>query len=508
MKICTAEQMRAIDAAAIGKFGIPSMVVMENAGNAVLKAVEELRTPGARVLITCGGGNNGGDGFVVARHLHNIGADVQVALLAEAGRVAGDAGANFSIARKMGVPVLQAPSARALNRAAEEADILVDGVLGTGIHGVVRGPALTAIKATQRCRGTTIAIDIPSGVCADTGQVLGEAVQADITVTFALPKIGLYTHPGRAHCGDVRVADIGIPASLLTDARLATSLTTEADARGMLPARLEAGHKGDFGRVTVIGGSPGMTGAVTLAARAALRCGAGLVTVCCAESLNPILEAKLTEAMTRPLTEAQPGIIGPECVQDALAASADADAVVIGPGLSREPAAQQFAREFISACDRPLLIDADALHAIGANTQSLQRRSAPTILTPHPGEASRLSETSIDDLQSNRLEAARGIARRTGAVVVLKGAATVTADPDEAAWINPTGSNALGTGGTGDVLAGAIAALAAGGATPIDAAVAGAYFHGAAGDLAAQTTSARGTIAGDVCAALARVLSD
>ncbi len=508
MKICTAEEMRAIDAAAINDYGIPGMVLMENAGLQVLNAVEELRQPRAGVLIVCGGGNNGGDGLVLARHLFSRGADMQVAVLGESGRISGDAGTNFAIARKMGVPVLQAPSAKALNRVAEEADILVDGILGTGVTGKVRGPALTAIKAAQRCSGRVIAIDIPSGVCADTGEILGEAVAADITVTLALPKIGLYTHPGRARCGDIRVADIGIPQKLLTDPRLVTNLTTPQAARAMLPERSAAGHKGDFGRVVVVGGSVGMTGAVTLASDAALRCGAGLVTACCAETLNPILEAKLTEAMTCPLTESQPGILGPECVEAALASASGADAVVLGPGLSREPAALQFAREFAAGCDSPLVVDADALHAIGPDLSILRRRKAPTILTPHPGEMSRLAETSTDAVASNRLGIARDVAREADSVVVLKGAATVTASPDGEAWINATGSNALGTGGAGDVLAGAIAAFVAGGAPAIEAAVAGAHYHGAAGDLMAARLSDRGVIAGDLCGALAEILAE
>ncbi|MBM3501848.1 MAG: NAD(P)H-hydrate epimerase, partial [Armatimonadetes bacterium] len=251
MKLCTAEEMRAIDEAAIQEYGIPGMVLMENAGLQVLAAVEELAGRGSRIRIICGRGNNGGDGLVVARRLHDRGADVQALLLAEAAGPRGDAQASFAIARRAGVPILEAPSPRVLNRAAEEADLLVDGILGTGTKGAVQGPALVAIKATQRCAGTIIAIDIPSGISGNDGSVLGEAVRADVTVTFALPKIGLYTYPGHAHCGDIRIADIGIPRALLEDERLCTNLTTAAEARAMLPARDPAAHKGDCGRVVV-----------------------------------------------------------------------------------------------------------------------------------------------------------------------------------------------------------------------------------------------------------------
>ena len=506
VKICTAEQMRAIDAAAAGDYGIPGMVLMENAGLRLLEVVEELRERDSRVLIVCGGGNNGGDGFVVARHLLNRGANVQVMLLAEAGRVQGDAGANFAIARRMGVPITQAPSSRVLNRAAEEADILVDGILGTGAHGRVRGPALAAVKATQRCRGHVIAVDIPSGISADDGAILGEAVRADITVTFALPKLGLYTYPGRGYCGDIRVADIGIPPALTTDASLRTNLTDACEAGEMLPERPPDGHKADFGRVAVIGGSTGMTGAVALAGEAALRVGAGLVTVGCAEALNAVLEVKLTEAMTRPLPESQPGLLGPECVGAALTLCSEADAVVLGPGLSREPAAQQFARSVIQDCPLPLVIDADALFALADAPQSLTKRKAPTIVTPHPGEMAGLLGTSAGEVQSDRLGAARGLAEATGAVVVLKGAGTVIAEPSGEAWLNPTGSDALASGGTGDVLAGMVGGLLAGGCEPPAAAVAGVYYHGAAGDAAEARGNARSVIAGDLLRTLGDVL--
>jgi len=504
MKLCTAEEMRAIDDAAIGEYGIPGMVLMEDAGLRVLEAVEEILRPDSRVRVICGRGNNGGDGFVVARHLHNRGADVQVLLLAEAAGVRGDAEANFAIARRSGVPIVEAPSPRALNRAAEEADVLVDGILGTGAKGAVHGPALMAIRATRRCRGKTIAIDIPSGISGNDGSVLGEAVRADVTVTFALPKIGLYTYPGRAYCGDIRVADIGVPRALLEDEGLRTNVTTAADARAMLPARDPAAHKGDCGRVAILGGSPGLTGAPALAAHGALRAGAGLVTVGCAVSLNPVLEVKLTEAMTRSLPETEEGTLGEAALPGALALAEAADAVVLGPGLGRTDETLLFAREVARRCTHPLVIDADALYALGPRLE--RPAGCPTILTPHPGEMARLCGTSIEEVQRDRLGCARSLAKATGAVVMLKGAGTVIAAPDGEAWVNPTGSEALATGGTGDVLAGVIGAFLAGGATPLPAAVAGAYFHGAAGELAAASRSARGVIAGDVAEALGPAL--
>jgi NAD(P)H-hydrate epimerase len=482
------------------------MVLMENAGLRVLEVVDELARPDSRIVIVCGRGNNGGDGFVVARHLHNRGANVQAVLLAEASGVHAEAEANFSIARRSGVPIIEAPAPRAIGRLAAEADILVDGVLGTGAKGAVRGPALMAIKAMQGCRGKVVAIDIPSGICGDDGSILGEAVRADVTVTFGLPKIGLYTHPGRALCGDIRVADIGIPRPLLEDRRLRTNVTTAGEAAALLPGRDPAAHKGDCGRVVILGGSPGLTGAPTLAAQGALRAGAGLVTVGCAASLNPILEVKLTEAMTRPLPGETDGTLGPGSAGAALELAGAADAVVLGPGLSREAEAQQFARDMLRQCASPMVIDADALAAINPSLLRVRTAEAPTVITPHPGEMARLIGCSIEEVQRDRLACARQVAAESGATVVLKGAGTVIAAPDGQAWVNPTGSNALATGGTGDVLAGVIGAFLAGGVDPPAAAVAGAYYHGAAGDLTARRLSERGVVAGDVAEALAEAL--
>ncbi|MBM3476495.1 MAG: NAD(P)H-hydrate dehydratase, partial [Armatimonadetes bacterium] len=308
----------------------------------------------------------------------------------------------------------------------------------------------------------------------------------------------------RAHCGDIRIADIGIPRALLEDERLRTNLTTACDARAMLPRRDPAAHKGDCGRVVILGGSPGLTGAPTLAAQGALRAGAGLVTVGCASSLNPILEVKLTEAMTRPLPETESATLGEASIGEALRLVESADAVVLGPGLGRERQAKYFTREIFCRCAKPLVIDADALFALDLKLD--RPRGVPTLLTPHPGEMARLCGSSIQEVQRNRLGCARSVAKATGAVIVLKGAGTVIAAPDGEAWLNPTGSVALATGGTGDVLAGILGALLAGGSAPLAAAVTGVYYHGAAGDLAAERLSDRGVIAGDVADAVAEVL--
>ncbi|MGQ9730712.1 MAG: NAD(P)H-hydrate dehydratase [Candidatus Zipacnadales bacterium] len=506
MKLCTAQQMRDIDTATIKRFGIPGLVLMENAGLRVLEAVQEVAQRNSRIRILCGRGNNGGDGLVVARHLYNRGSDVQVVLLAEAVSVQGDAQVNFAIARRMGVPIIEAPSTRLLNRIAAEADILVDGILGIGAVGTVRGPALMAIRATHQCAGHIIAIDIPSGISADSGAVLGEAVKANVTVTFGLPKIGLYTYPGRAYCGEIRVADIGIPRSLLEDPQLPTNLTTATEAAAMLPPRPPDVHKGNCGRVVILGGSPGLTGAPTLAALGALRAGAGLVTVGCAKNLNSILEMKLTEAMTRPLPDTLSGVLSERALEPALQLCEGADAVVIGPGLSRESEPLAFTRQFLARCAKPVVIDADALFALTPRSPCCRPKGAPTIITPHPGEMARLCETSIPEIQADRLGYARALASTANAIVVLKGASTVIAVPSGEAWINPSGSDALASGGTGDVLAGIMGAFLAGGSSPVAAAVASVYYHGVAGEVAKSRGCSRAVLASDVADTLLAVL--
>lgn len=508
MKLVTAEQMRALDRRTIEQWGLPGMVLMENAGRAVVQVVAELldEVGYGTVVVVAGKGNNGGDGFVVARWLHWAGVEVEVCLLPAGEELSGDAATNYRFAARAGVTIFEGADRDVLDARLDRAALIVDGVLGTGITGEVRGAAAAAIAAINAAPAPVVAIDIPSGVHADTGAILGDAVWAHTTVTFALPKVGLYQYPGRERCGRIVVAPIGMARALVEDDTLNTNLTLEHDAAWMLPGRSPEMHKGDAGRVLVIAGSVGMTGAAALAGLGAARAGAGLVYIACPRSLNDILEVKCTEVLTRPMPETDSRSLALAAQDELLAAASGVDAVVLGPGLSQHPETAELVRRLVARIEAPLVIDADGLNAFAGRVGELTARSAATVLTPHPGEMARLTGEPTGAIQADRLAAARSLAAQTGAVVVLKGAGTVTAAPDGEAWVNPTGNEGMASGGMGDVLAGMIGAFLAGGAAPLDAAVAGVFYHGRAADLAVEP-GRRGLVASDLLKLLPTVFA-
>jgi len=499
LPVVTAERMRELDRQATEEFGIPSLILMENAGRAVaMTALAMLKDHSrARVIIACGPGNNGGDGFVAARHLHNAGVDVLVVYYGTRSKAAGDALANIVAAERLPLDILPNPGPAVLSRLALESDLVIDALLGTGIKGALKPPyddVLSTLKRDFRC--PVLAVDIPSGLDADDGSVAGRVVHADRTVTFALPKIGLLTHPGAAYAGDIVVADIGIPWDALknsSDCRVALGDLSEVFA-----SRDRAAHKGDFGRLAVVAGSVGMTGAAALAAQGALRVGAGLVTVVIAESLNDIMEVKLTEAMTAPVPESGSRALGPASLDSALCCIEKRDAAVIGPGIGRREETVELALDIIRCLSRPAVLDADALYAVSKDISALKSSKAPLVLTPHPGEMAMLLGTDVSEVQSNRLEIARSFAAQHGVVLVLKGAGSVVAEPGGRAFINTTGNPGMATGGTGDVLSGMIGGLLAMGLDAFDAANCAVYVHGLAGDLAAERLGEASMLASDL----------
>ena len=503
-KVVTAEQMRALDRRATDQYGIPSLLLMENAGRAVYDAAVDLLGGDVRdkdVLVVAGPGNNGGDGFVVARHLHNAGAFVTIAYYGDRDKAKGDALTNMEIAEKMDIKIDASPPKSELSALVRAGDLVIDALLGTGIKGEVREPYASAIAVING--GTQVlSVDIPSGIDADTGQLLGPAVSADATVTFALPKIGLVTYPGASYAGKLAVADITIPEKALRDNDANTCLLDLDYVAHIIaqPRPLDA-HKGIFGHLAVVAGSVGMTGAAALAAEGALRIGTGLVTLAVPESLNDILEAKLTEAMTMPVPEGKARAFGIASLDKVLEIVEKRDAAVIGPGFGRSEDTIAFTLELIGRLTRPAIVDADALFAISTDLEVLKKCGAPLIITPHPGEMATLLGTTVAEVQSNRLEVARSFATEYGVTVVLKGAGTVVARPDGAAFINTSGTPAMASGGVGDVLSGMIGGLLALGMAEASA-LASVYLHGLAGELAAEMFGEEAVIASDVAACL------
>lgn len=495
--LVSAEAMRALDAHTIDGLGVPGEVLMESAGRAAAQVVLEELEPGGEVLVVCGTGNNGGDGFVVARHLHMLGVAVRAALLGEASRLRGDAAANHARARAVGVPV------DGVRWRAPRRGVLVDAIFGTGLSRSIDKAPAAALRRITAARGQglrVVALDLPSGVCADTGQVLGSAVEADATVTFGLPKPGLALEPGRSLAGRVVVARIGI-ADEAPGRSHDTWLWTRAEAGSRLPERPAAGHKGSFGHVLLVAGSEGKTGAAALAAEAAGRVGAGLVTVACPAGINDILEVKCTEAMTVPVADTSERSLAASAEEQLLALSAERSAVGLGPGIGRSAETAKLVRALVPRIERPLALDADALHAFAGDPRQLRARRGATVLTPHPGEAAALLGGRAAELNRDRLGAARRLAEESGCVVLLKGAASVVAEPGGAALVNPTGGPALGSGGTGDVLLGMLAGLLAQGQEAAPAAALAAFWHGFSADRLAPTGA--GLLAGDLPPALA-----
>jgi NAD(P)H-hydrate epimerase len=488
VRFLTREQVRTVDRIAIEELGIPGTTLMENAGRGAAEVARRMvRARGARVTVVAGTGNNGGDGFVVARHLAASGAKVRVVCLGEPRT--DDARAMLArIRRSRGVRIEGAGAA------IEPADLVVDAILGTGLDREPTGEARRAIERLAGVRAPVLALDVPSGLDADTGLPLGLAVRATATATFVAPKRGLVTTPGIDHAGAVHVVSIGTPAELLDRTGWDGEVLEAADARALVPARPRSGHKGTFGHVLVVGGSPGRTGAAWLAATAALRTGSGLVTIAARGTAAQALDAKVVEAMTETLS------VAPETAAERLATLASGkDALVVGPGLGVDAGAVVAAA---LAGSLPAVVDADALTILGRRTDALRGRTAPTVLTPHPGELSRLLGIPVAAVQSDRIGAARRAAEAAHATVVLKGARTVVAEPSGAVAVNSTGGPVLATAGSGDVLAGVVGSLLGAGLGASEAARLGVYLHGLAGDLCAADGRDRGVLASEVAAAL------
>jgi len=501
MKIVDSSQMRALDRDAMKRYRIPGMVLMENAALGVVRHVDGLvpQIHDCRVVIVCGPGNNGGDGLGVARHLTNRGARVRVFLLASKEKFKGDAAANLAIVKAMGIKSSAVEDERGLKKLGEKtarADLVIDAIFGTGLTRNIEGIFAEAIAAINRADGPVVAVDIPSGLNSDSGQVMGCAIRADLTVTFGLGKIGLYTGSGPEVCGGVEVADISIPAGAVTEARIKDILLDSDEVRPLVPPRPVSGHKGTFGHLLLIAGSRGKTGAGILAARGALASGCGLVSAAVPWDLNPIYEAALIEPMTIPLPGSKDGRFEVADLKMLISEAERRSAVVIGPGIGTERETAELVRELVANLEVPLLIDADGLNILAQSGDFKGRGNL--LLTPHPGEMARLTGLSISEIQNDRGKAARKLAERHTAVVLLKGSGTVIAHPDGRMAINPTGSPLLATGGSGDVLAGLIGGLMAQGMNTFDAACLGAYIHG----LAAQSLGYgqdRGIKAGSLC---------
>jgi NAD(P)H-hydrate epimerase len=507
MYLVTSAEMQAMDRLAIESFGLPGRVLMENAGREAVRVFlahfADIGRQGVGVL--AGRGNNGGDGSVIARCLAQKGCPVTVFLLANAEKVSGDAAANLKLLSPLGVPVVEMPGEAEFSRQKRKMrafPVWVDAIFGTGLNSEVKGLFRQVIDFINRLGRPVFAVDIPSGLEADTGRPLGSCIRAQVTATFACAKVGHVVYPGAEYTGRLEVVDIGIPLQIAERVGPRQRLLTRETVRSYLPERAPDTHKGRTGHLLVVAGSPGKSGAAAMAAVAAMRVGAGLVTVGVPEGLNAVMETLTLEAMTAPLPETSDGLLGAASREAILALAEGKSCLVIGPGLGRGEETRELVLELVRRARIPMVIDADGLNHLCGRLELLKGLPTPAVLTPHPGEMARLIESDAAAVQRNRVQCARDLAVSANAHIVLKGARTVVAHPDGTVWVNPTGNPGMASGGMGDVLTGAVAGLICQGLLTATAARAAVYLHGAAADRLARTTGPWGYLAGDVAKAL------
>ncbi|MBR6950700.1 MAG: NAD(P)H-hydrate dehydratase [Oscillospiraceae bacterium] len=494
MKLADSAQMKALDAHAIQDLGIPSTLLMQHAADGLLAAVD--RAPSGPVVILCGSGNNGGDGLCAAAGLLLRARPVRVFFVTDPARLTPDAREMLRRLEELGGTTELYTDAPDAGRCVSSAAVVIDAMLGTGLNAPLRGSVRTAVQAVNASSAYVIAADMPTGVSADTGEILGDAVRADETVTFSLPKIGQFTEPGCTCCGRITVWDIGIPPEALEAVSCPVASVDRNDLT--LPTRDPLAHKGSFGRDLILAGSIGYTGAPVMAAEAALRTGAGLVYLGVPDPIYSIVAIKCTEVMPQPVPCDDDGIIGWKAKDYLRGMLRTCQCVLAGPGLGRGYELTSLIELLIRESEIPVVLDADALNAIASDPSVLKEAKAPVIITPHPGEFARLGGSA----EHGRLAGALAFAREYGCIVVLKGHRTVTALPDGRAFLNTTGGPAMAKAGSGDVLAGMIAALLGQGLDPWRAAVTAVWLHGRAGDLCAEALGEYSVTASDLISAI------
>ncbi len=513
MQLVSAAQMQAMDRATIQDFGLPGRLLMENAGRGAVQAMlTAWGEPAAKPIgVAAGRGNNGGDGFVIARCLAQRGHSVTVFLLSSRDRVGGDAAANLALLDPLGIPVIEVPDAAAFDRCEAEMRrprIWIDAIFGTGLNAEVRGVQARMIDLINAQGRPVLAVDIASGLDADTGQVLGRAVRADLTATFAFAKIGHKVHPGAALTGRLFVVDIGIPSQIAAGVAAPQQLIDAALASADLPRRAPDAHKGTTGHLLVVAGSTGKAGAAAMTATAAMHSGAGLVTLAVPAALLQVAAGLVLEAMTAPLAGNASGALEMAALPALERLYAGKRCLALGPGIGTAETTADLVRAVVKDCPLPMVIDADAINILAQTPELLSSARSPLILTPHPGEMARLMAVTTAEIQADRIGAARRLAGHHGIWVVLKGAATVIAGPGGQVWINSSGNPGMASGGMGDVLAGLIAGLIVQRLAPEAAARLGVFVHGAAADRLAARRGPQGYLAAQVMQTVPEIFRD
>ncbi len=504
MKVATAEEMQELDRKAIETYRIPGIVLMENAGRGAAEVISKTfpDLQKKKIAIIAGKGNNGGDGFVIARYLLNNGISVRIYLLTDPKGLRGDAETNFNVFHRMKGEVISVPSSKdyiKVKKDLERFDILVDGIFGTGLDAEVRGYYREVIDHLNTLQKPIVAIDIPSGLDANAGKPLGAAIRASLTVTFGLPKIGLLIPPGIDYAGEVKVIDIGIPKRLVEEEKIPTYLLEKEEIQKWLSIpRNPDTHKGDYGHLLVIAGSVGKTGAAAMASQAALRMGAGLVTLAIPKSLNGIMETKLTEVMTEPLPETPKQTLSLRAYSTIVRLCENKRAVVIGPGLGTYKETQLLVLKLIRTLNLPIVLDADGITALTIQAKTLPVANRLLVLTPHPGEMAKLVRSQVKEILEDRVELSRNFSQSQHVHLVLKGHPSLISTPKGETFINPTGNPGMASAGAGDVLTGMIGGLICQGFDILPSLQMAVYLHGLAGDEGAKEMGEKSLIASDI----------
>lgn len=498
------KDMQYMDQYTMEKLGLPGVVLMENAGARVVEEiVKSSSVLNLKVVVLAGGGNNGGDGFVIARRLYDAGVEALLCLLVDPSKIKGDAKIHLDVYINRGLPVfmLQEKSLEALEQELEKADIIVDAILGTGVNGPVREPFHEVISLVNQYEGEklVLSVDIPSGVSSDTGKVDGVAIKAAKTITFVFPKKGFFLNKGPQHVGEWKAVDISVPPAIVGELGLnLPRVLTDEFVQPCISIRPKYGHKGTFGHALIVGGSRPYVGAPIFAAKAALKSGAGLVTLAVPESLYPLVAAQNPESLFLPLADTD-GHFGREAVEKLALRLPQFDSVAVGPGMGRFPGGEEWMKSLLASLEgQPLVADADALYLLRDHLDAVRQYKGNMIFTPHPGEMAQLIGKTVKEVEADRIEIAKSFAREYNVYLVLKGHRSIIATPDGEVYINPRGHDALGKGGSGDVLTGVIASFLAQGAPPVHAAVAASYLHARAGEAKAKIVSHYGVTPFDI----------
>lgn len=493
MKVVTSEEMAKIDKLTIEKYGIPSLVLMEKAALSVSKHIIDLGAK--KLLILAGPGNNGGDGIAVGRILKNKEIDIKIFQLFNENKLSIDCKKQINIAEKFRIPIFKRyPTKKELS----EADIILDAIFGTGLERKIEGELENFINILNSLNKKVVAVDLPSGISADTGEVLGTAVSAILTVTFGLPKRGHFLFPGRDYVGKLIIEDIGFPKALTESEALKINLIDRHLAHSLIPNRPLYSNKGTYGHVLVIAGSVGKTGAAMLCSRGALRTGAGLVTLAIPNVIKDVFQSKAMEEMIFPLPCNNLTLSKQAIKEIDLFIKEKADVVAFGPGIGINEDTEEILRFLLAECSVPLVIDADGITILSKQPDLLKKTEIDTVITPHPGELSRLVKLSVKEIESKRIDITQQVAREFRTIVVLKGVPTIVSNPEGNTFINTTGNPGMATGGSGDVLTGIISSLIGQKVDPFHAAALAVYIHGLSGDLASKNKGLHGLIAGDI----------